>query len=149
MKLWHQMLVKYLDDKLLLEQHDVCCKLRAEQWDSENANDYVHEHPFSWLFCYHDIVLKELVRRGHKVDMAWRVHTYRGKLLMYSASSSKLVEEDYLSKSYAVSIGENAYPEHDNAYLGKCLDELQQMNVELNGTTIEELRLKLALVEGI
>lgn len=150
MRLWHQKLIPYLDDKRLLAQHRECCALRGAGWGKKHSTvDYIFKHPFSHLFWYHQMVISEMINRKFSVDVCWQIHTYRGKKFMYSASGSDFVEKDFadlcdkcgwvLSDKQPI-----IYSEHDDKYLAECLDNLLSKNAILKNASIEEMRLNLA-----
>ena len=84
MRLWHQKLIHHLPNKQLLGQHMELSALRGLGWGRKHSTiNYVFSHPYSLLFDYHWIVIKELKERGYKVDTSWEVRHYRGKTLKY------------------------------------------------------------------
>ena len=151
MRLWHQSLIRHLDRKRLLGQHRECCALRGHSWGKKHSVvNYVFAHPFSWLFCYHTLVMNEMERRGYKVDTAWKIHTYRGKDLVYSYAGTDFAEHDFpyaLSRFVAAqkTVSPIIYPEHTDAYLKACLENLEQKGANLIGTSPQEELIKLAL----
>lgn len=155
MRLWHQKLIPYLDDKRLLAQHRECCALRGEGWGKKHSTvDYVFTYPFSYLFWYHRLVMNEMVKRDFEVDTAWQIHTYRGKKFVYSYAGDDFVEKDFMRlcdefgwKSFEAT--PMIYPEHDDRYMAECLDNLLEKHAKLKDVSIEELRLKLSVEKGV
>lgn len=144
MRLWHEALIPYLPKHQLLGQHRECCALRGAGWGKSHSTvNYVFEHPYEDLFIYHKRVIKEMQRRGYKVDPRWLFPAYRGAsvpaIIYYDPCdglpSSFVVrrtkETWYRSKSFLVCAdkkaakGEYVYPEHDHFYLDSCLENLE------------------------
>ena len=145
MRLWHQSLIPYLDNKRLLGQHRECCALRGKGWGKKHSVvNYVFKHPYSWLYVYHTAIMDEMLHRKYNVTSSWYAFNYRGK-------NCKLLEEANLMKCLSNEEStdiEHVYPEHNDAYLKECLLNLQSKGAELiNGTCISEQLLKLA-IEG-
>ncbi len=128
MRLWHEMLIPYLPTPQLLGQHRECCALRGRGWGRKHATvDYVFQHPFGYLVAYHGVVMDEMARRGYRVDPLWRNPGYRGKQLGMTARSGQAFERRR---------GEAAiYPEHNDAYMAECLENLAQKGVALDAET--------------
>ena len=150
MRLWHQSLIRCLDRQRLLGQHRECCALRGHGWGKKHSIvNYVFAHPFSWLFCYHLLVINEMEKRGYKVNLAWKIHTYRGKDFGYSFAGTNFIEYDFpYSISRFVAAQKKVspiYPEHTDAYLKACLENLEQKGANLIGTSPQEQLIKLAL----
>lgn len=119
MRLWHVDLLPKLPRQQLLGQHREACALRGAGWGKPHATvNYVFDHPYSWLYGYHLEVMQEMVRRGYNVDPLWSAQDYRGKMLGYDSST-------FTSGTY------RRYPEHDDAYLAECLDNLRGKGVEI------------------
>ena len=154
MRLWHQILIPYLDAKRLLSQHRECCALRGKGWGKKHSVvDYVFKHDLAHLYQYHLIVMSEMAKRDYSVDPAWYRRLYRGKHL----SSSTLLEigsyvfkdesectssiENYIKSPWSL-----IYCEHDIAYLKECLLNLKSKNAQLkNNVSIEEILIKIDL----
>lgn len=132
MRLWHQSLIHYLDNKRILGQHRECCALRGKGWGKKHSVvDYVFQYDLAHLYEYHMIVIDEMIVRGYKPDSAWIFRSYRGQ-------SMQSVEPDEFG-SYVWDKKSMIYPEHDSKYLKECLLNLQAKNVILvNGATIEK-----------
>jgi uncharacterized protein (TIGR02328 family) len=112
MRLWHPDLIPHLPRQQLLGQHRECCAMRGLGWGRKHSVvNYVWEHPRSWLFSYHQIVIDEMKRRGYSVTQEWYDPRYRGKRLEYEDLDAPIEQ--------AV-----RYPEHDHAYLIECLENL-------------------------
>ncbi|MBP5784488.1 MAG: hypothetical protein J6W16_02755 [Methanobrevibacter sp.] len=145
MRLWHQSLIPYLDNKRLCAQHRECCALRGKGWGRKHATvDYVFKYDVGHLFQYHLMVMCEMNNRGYYVSVSWYDRLYRGKNL----SSAQLSEVGtYLYKRQDKQL---IYPEHDDRYLKECLLNLKSKGAELvNGKTIEEMLIKLDLNENV
>jgi len=147
MRLWHQSLIPFLDNKRLLGQHRECCALRGKGWNRKHSTvDYVFKYDLSHLYEYHVIVMGEMLRRNYMVDPEWYNRTYRGQKLPKSSLSEVGIFvakiEELNSKLCLCTI----YPEHDDRYLQECLLNLKSKGAELiNGKTIEEMLVKLDL----
>ena len=144
MRLWHQKLIPYLDDRRLLGQHRECCALRGGGWGRKHATvDYVFRHEPSRLFTYHLLVMDEMIRRRFSPDTCWYNKLYRGKVLQ----SFTLGEVGAYVPDEPDAV---IYPEHDDRYLLECLDNLAAKGAELvNGGSIAEMRIRLAAEKGI
>lgn len=141
MRLWHQSLLPYLDDKRLLSQHRECCALRGKEWGKKHSVvDYVFKYDLAHLYQYHLEVICEMARRNFKLhDYSWMRRTWRGKEL----GDVSLVDVG----TYVFCPDEDViYKEHDNKYLRECLLNLKAKGAELkNGITIDEWLIKLDL----
>ena len=146
MMLWHQKLIPYLDDRMLLDLHSEVCMLRGGGCGRKRATvDYVFKYEPSRLYQYHVFALGELMHRGFNIDLDWYDRLYRGKnrpkLTLYEAGSYV-----YVPNADSPFI----YPEHDDRYLLECLDNLAAKGAELvNGGSIAEMRVRLAAEKGI
>lgn len=120
MRLWHQKLIPYLDDRRLLGQHRECCALRGGGWGRKHSVvDYVFRYEPARLYEYHLLVMSEMTGRGFNFDWHWYGPLYRGKnrlqlTLREAGSYVYMPDADNLF----------IYPEHDDRYLLKCLDNL-------------------------
>lgn len=120
MRLWHQDLISRLPRQQLLGQHRECAALRGKGWGRPHATvNYVFDHVPYKLFQYHRLVMDEMEDRGYHPDPAWRDPLYRGK--KETPYTALVVEEDT----------QPIYPEHDQAYLQECLDNLADKGVDL------------------
>jgi uncharacterized protein (TIGR02328 family) len=125
MRLWHQKLIPYLPRQQLLGQHRECCALRGAGWGrNHSVVNYVFEHDTEMLVAYHYLIIDEMQKRGYNPDKVWQKAAYRGKTLG--------VQEDWCDYRKAVAlaltvsnIGCMIYPEHNDAYLQECLDNLK------------------------
>jgi uncharacterized protein (TIGR02328 family) len=153
MRLWHEYLIPYLDNKRLIGQHRECCALRGKGWGKKHSVvNYVFEHHVALLIQYHALVMNECSMRGFKTDTKWLDVNYRGKnclpfpkheissMIYFEHFKCGLESElDYYSTKFI-------YPEHNPKYLLECLDNLQSKNVELiNNISVAELKLKLEI----
>lgn len=152
MRLWHQYLIPYLDNKRLIGQHRECCALRGKGWGRKHSTvNYVFEHHISLLIQYHLLIIDECRMRGFKIDEKWRDLTYRGKKCL-PFKNEEINSLIYFEHLIAPSINPNyystefIYPEHNPKYLLECLENLNSKNAQLiNGKYIEELIINLNL----
>lgn len=120
MRLWHEDLIEKLPRGQLLGQHRECCALRGNGWKKKHATvDYVFTHPYYKLFQYHSLIMKEMEKRGYQPDGAWKKAAYRGRSC------------EALSDIKALPLTKPIYPEHDDAYLKACLENLKNKGIEL------------------
>ena len=130
MRLWHFKLISYLDRQRLLGQHRECCALRGNGWGKKHATvDYVFKYNPARLVAYHWLVMDEMKRRGYNPDAKWEVPNWRGSTLEFDKMfvlDDDLVEEYY----YYGQKGETIYPEHNDAYLKECIDNLRDKGVD-------------------
>ena len=146
MRLWHQSLIHYLDDKRLLGQHRECCALRGKGWGRKHSTvDYVFNYEPAYLYCYHMLVLHEMHGYRHfNVDSRWYNRLYRGHHM--PKYNSLLAAGSYYYSNNDVTI----YNEHNDKYLRECLLNLKAKGAELvNGKTIEEMLIELDLKEHL
>ena len=69
MRLWHQYIIEYLPTNQLLGQHREICGLRGLGFGKKHKTvNYVFKYPYYNLYQFHLIVLKEMVKRGYKID---------------------------------------------------------------------------------
>jgi uncharacterized protein (TIGR02328 family) len=152
MRLWHEYLIPYLDNKRLIGQHRECCALRGKGWGRKHSVvNYVFEHHVALLIQYHSLVMNECSMRGFKIDEKWFDITYRGKNcspftedeingMLYFEHFVPVINPDYHSAHFI-------YPEHNPKYLMECLENLKAKNVQLiNGLSMNELILKLHIM---
>ena len=146
MRLWHQKLIPYLDDRRLLGLHSEVSELRGDGWGRKHATvDYVFRYEPARLYEYHLLVMGEMMSRGFNPDGHWYSRLYRGKnrpqlTLLEAGAYVYTPDADNLS----------IYPEHDDCYLLECLDDLAAKGAELvNGGSIAEMRVRLAAEKGI
>lgn len=142
MRLWHQALIPYLDNKRLCAQHRECCALRGKGWGRKHATvDYVFKYEFARLYEYHCIVMLEIARRfkDFQIDGQWYNRLYRGKRLPQFENLGQ-------SGTYIRAFGEIIYPEHNDKYLKECLLNLKSKGAELvGGKTVDGMLLDLDL----
>jgi len=123
MRLWHQKLIKKLPRQQLLGMHREICALRGNSWGKKHSTvDYVFKYPHEYLVAFHDHVMYEMHKRGYKVDTTWQKSHYRGKL----CNSSWFIDYDIWLNAYTSDI---IYPEHNDAYLHECLENLKAKGV--------------------
>ena len=123
-RIWHQKLLPYLPRQQLLGQHRECCALRGKGWGKKHAIvDYVFTHLPAALVAYHYLVMDEMKRRGYSPDEIWRNPDFRGNTLGLQENwSHKEAVKNYIASTLISE--EPVYPEHDDAYLQECLDNL-------------------------
>ena len=122
MRLWAEQLISMLPRQQLLGQHRECAALRGRFWGRNHSTvSYVWQYSPLRLFRYHQKVIKEMERRGYKVDNNWKDPLYRGK-----NCRPWLCTE--LGKDAE---GDIVYPEHDNEYIKECLLNLQNKGIDL------------------
>ena len=168
MRLWHQRLIHYLPRQQLLGQHRECCALRGKGWGKKHSVvNYVFEHPYSWLFYYHRLVLCEMSARGYKFSYDWACENYRGASLLYTDPNDPFVAEDFVILRKDKPLSEKAiwfwfnsstnadevqlvYPEHDDAYLLECINNLRSKGIELiNGKSLNQFELQATVQNGL
>ena len=142
MRLWHQVLIPYLDNKRLCAQHRECCALRGKGWGRKHATvDYVFKYEFARLYEYHCLVMNEIAKRFKDFNLngAWYGRLYRGK-------NAPLIETLTLAGIYVYHKDDIIYPEHNDKYLKECLLNLKEKGAELvNGKTVDGMLLELDL----
>jgi uncharacterized protein (TIGR02328 family) len=122
MRLWHESLIPLLPRQQLLGQHRECCALRGNGWGKKHSVvDYVFSYPRYYLYEYHRLVMGEMNKRGYKVDPLWFDETYRGKNC----------EPDPPFNGKRFLDAKTIYPEHNDAYLKECFDNLAGKGIEL------------------
>ena len=131
MRLWHEGLLPYLDRQRLLAQHRECCALRGRGWGRKHSVvDYVFTHPIEWIWAYHMRVMKEMIDRGYCPDKIWFSATYRGKDLgEMSLEEQEAINVEEINAKLAAA--DYIYPEHDDAYLEECLQNLEAKGVNI------------------
>ena len=124
MRLWHESLLPLLPRAQLLGQHRECCALRGGYWGRKHAVvDYVFVHPREYLAAYHYRVIREMDRRGYRVEPAWRLPGYRGRVCPGFRPDAGLLR--LLEGRTPI------YPEHDDRYLRECVDNLAAKGIRL------------------
>jgi uncharacterized protein (TIGR02328 family) len=123
MRLWHQDLIKKLPRQQLLGQHRECTALRGNGWNKPHSVvNYVFTYNPYRLYEYHVLIMREMRRRGYKVDKLWYNPLYRGKIC------DPYTYEDLTIEPH----GELIYKEHNDKYLKECLDNLKSKNIYLD-----------------
>ena len=121
MRLWHYKLIPHLPRQQLLGQHRECCALRGNGWGKNHSIvNYVFKHPYGMLFNYHEIIIKEMSKRGYLVNSDLKYKNYRGKSLGF--------EESCFTYGYY----EQNYEEHNEQYLQECLENLRNKGITIN-----------------
>ena len=145
MRLWHQALIPYLDNKRLLGQHRECCALRGKGWGKKHSIvDYVFKYDLAHLYEYHAIVMAEMAQRHYMIDPKWFNRTYRGQNLpksLLSEVGAFVLKSKMLNGIMSLC---TVYPEHDDKYLKECLLNLKSKGTMLvNGKSIEQWLIEL------
>lgn len=128
MRLWPLAILDQLPRQQLLGQHRECCALRGMGWGRKHSTvDYVFRHPYAWLVLYHSEVICELCKvRHYSFEPKWLVPSYRGKRIGFDHSDfTKLTRENMCDDPF------NIYPEHDEAYLKECIENLRRKGVKI------------------
>lgn len=131
MRIWHQFLISKLPRQQLLGQHRECCALRGRGWGRKHSVvNYVFDHDPELLVAYHYLVMDEMKRRGYSPDITWYNPEYRGTALGYVTAwaDADIVDDQYM---YATHKNGIIYPEHDDAYLQECIDNLKGKGIEV------------------
>lgn len=151
MRLWHQHLIRYLDNKRLLGQHRECCALRGKGWGKKHATvDYVFKYDLAHLYIYHMLVMTEMSKRGYLADPEWFDRTYRGKHLQKSLLNEVGSYVAHVKDNGGVFEIDPIYKEHDDNCLKECLLNLKSKGAELvNGKTVDEMLIELDLKHGV
>lgn len=122
LRLWHESLIAKLPRQQLLGQHRECCALRGQGWGKTHATvQYVFNHSPFKLYQYHMKVIQEMRKRGYQPDPLWEKPAYRGKNMPANHPTSR--SEQVLTTPI--------YPEHDDAYLHECLQNLEEKGIYL------------------
>lgn len=147
MRLWHQKLIHYLDNKRLLGQHRECCALRGKRWGKKHSVvDYVFKYDLAHLYEYHSIVMNEMVKRNYVPDGNWYLRTYRGKSLPPATMSEIGVYVPLVGPELHLAHKFMIYEEHNDHYLLECLLNLKAKGAELvNGESVERMIMQLNL----
>jgi len=113
MRLWHENLIIRLPRQQLLGQHREIAALRGNGWGKKHATvNYVFNYSPYKLYQFHVLVMDEMQRRGYHPSSEWYEPCYRGQVcLPYDTLAPSLLTHPI-------------YPEHNDAYLQECLDNL-------------------------
>lgn len=126
MRLWHENLIPHLPRQQLLGQHRECCALRGNGWGKPHATvNYVFDYSPYRLFIYHQLIMREMQKRGYRVDPLWEDPFYRGKI------SEAHNENSLYANEHVEELERPLYPEHSPVYLKECLDNLSEKGIEL------------------
>ena len=138
MRVWHQLLIPYLDRQRLLGQHRELCALRGKGWGKKHAIvDYVFTHDPAWLVAYHKLVMDEMERRGYSPDRTWDDPCWRGSTL---GREEGWADADFVDDQYCYAAHKSGiiYPEHDDAYLAECVALLKEKEAPIDWGLVEE-----------
>ncbi len=132
MRLWHEALIPYLPHKQLCGLHCEVCALRGKGWEKKHKTvNYVFEHPYGWLVAYHWRVMKEMERRGYSPQKEWYKPWYRGKNLPEIKYGTKEATDLYMDVATGINKRHYVYPEHNDAYLKECLENLEGKGIHI------------------
>ena len=130
MRLWHQDLISKLPRQQLLGQHRECCALRGRGWGRPHSVvNYVFKYNPAHLVAYHVLIIDEMLKRGYNPDKTWYKIQWRGSAIG--------IQEDWCDKDLCTRLIDNSlegskiYPEHNDAYLQECLDNLAGKGIEI------------------
>lgn len=127
MRLWHESLISSLPRQQLLGQHRECCALRGRGWGRPHSVvNYVFDHSPEHLIAYHFKVMNEMKARGYHPDETWYNGNWRGTTL---GEHSDWCNFDTCLKIFSQQ--ELIYPEHDDAYLQECRDNLKSKGIDI------------------
>lgn len=131
MRLWHQSLISLLPRQQLLGQHRECCALRGKGWGRKHSVvDYVFTHKPECLVAYHYLVMDEMKKRGYNPDETWYNCDFRGNVLgMEKGYCDTNVVCGFVKAVKMCDI--TIYPEHNDAYLQECLDNLAAKGIKI------------------
>ncbi|CDQ40445.1 MULTISPECIES: TIGR02328 family protein [Virgibacillus] len=125
MRLWHEKLIPVLPRQQLLGQHRECCALRGNGWGKKHSIvNYVFNYSPYRLYLYHQHIMDEMKERGYHVDSLWEDPYYRGKI-SEPHSSETLYMHDHRYSIHEFPF----YPEHNEAYLQTCLENLHEKGI--------------------
>lgn len=120
MRLWHQELISHLPRMQLLGQHREIAALRGNGWGRRHATvDYVFRYSPYRLYRFHLLVMDDMRRRGFHPDDRWSDPLYRGR----SCEPYEVL--------VPCTVPDPIYPEHDEAYLRECLENLKGKGIVL------------------
>ena len=132
MRLWHQKLIPYLPRQQLLGQHRECCALRGRGWGKKHATvDYAFKHDPARLVAYHYCIIAEMESRGYYPDRTWVNPDWRGSVLgeCEGFADKRQVENSWMDLNQ---MGKIIYPEHDDAYLRECIENLRGKGIDVS-----------------
>ena len=133
MRLWHQALIPFLDRQRLLSQHRECAALRGAGWGRKHATvDYAFTYSPAHLFCYHQLVMDEMEKRGYNVSAEWRNPDYRGKTLGIQDNWCDKKEIKTIEHAQEIDPYLSIYSYHDTEYLQTCINLLYQKKAEID-----------------
>ena len=131
MRLWHQKILPHLPRQQLLGQHRECCALRGKGQGRKHATvDYVFTHSPEMLVAYHWFVMDEMKRRGYHPDETWCNCDYRGSTLGIEKGRCDFHKVTGFA-SAANRCEMMIYPEHNDAYLQECLENLKGKGIDI------------------
>ena len=135
MRLWHYKLIPQLPDILTTQnrklnqlggQNSECCNARGLGWGKNHRIvNYVWNYNYMMLYNYHRAVMEEMLKRGIKIhNKKWATPLYRGQKIGF-------VNYIWELPNYDKPISEH-YPEHDDAYLDECIENLKNKGIIIN-----------------
>ena len=130
MRLWHQFLISKLPRQQLLGQHRECAALRGAGWGRRHSVvNYVFEHDPAGLIAYHYLIMDEMKRRGYHPDCVWDNPDWRGNTL---GEQKDWADRHAIIDLYCMAQNDiMIYPEHDEAYLKECIENLKEKGIEI------------------
>jgi uncharacterized protein (TIGR02328 family) len=135
MRLWHYLLIPHLPDKLTTQnrklnqlggQNSECCGARGLGWGrNHKIVNYIWNYNYMMLYRYHQLIMIEMISRGMLIhNENWFDPLYRGQKIGYVNGIRYL-------PNYGKPILEH-YPEHNDAYLNECLENLKGKGIIIN-----------------
>lgn len=120
MRLWHEELISKLPRQQLLGQHREVAALRGNGWGKKHFTvDYVFKYSPYKLYQFHLLVMNEMISRGYRPNDNWFDPNYRG---IHCEPYNKLEE---IPDTCPI------YPEHNDAYLKECVDNLKAKGISI------------------
>ena len=118
----------------MLGQHRECCALRGAGWGRKHATvNYVFTHKPIDLIAYHYLIMQEMEKRGYRPTAIWKDSNYRGSTLGYTYDKEWLCGSSLTEYFLALDADgdRTIYPEHNDAYLKECLDNLEAKGIHI------------------
>ncbi|MFC3040465.1 TIGR02328 family protein [Virgibacillus xinjiangensis] len=126
-------MIPHLPRQQLLGQHRECCALRGKGWAKPHATvNYVFQYSPYRLYRYHQLIMREMDKRGYKHDPLWDNPYYRGKITSEHSDESLYQHDAAAINSWPI------YPEHGQVYLKECLDNLREKGICLSSPNLPQ-----------
>lgn len=133
MRLWHIDLIPKLPRQQLLGQwreiHAIIGTLNKRGKVNHSTVNYVNDHPICYLFTYAILVRDEMKRRGYKPKT--NLFSKKFKKAFFPNIGINIMSARTIYKNY-ISYGAPIYPEHNDAYLQECLENLRKKGIEID-----------------